>query len=87
VELLSNKYISGPKILYATTLPKESPTWSSIVHAKNALKDGYSWRAGSCSSSFWFCPWRSLGYIGLMVPYIDIPMVPRFLIEQNPIKK
>jgi len=72
VDLLSNKYISGPKILNATAHPKASSTWSSIIHAKYTLKEGYSWRAGSGSSSFWFCPWSSLGYIGLMVPYIDI---------------
>jgi hypothetical protein len=72
VDLLSNRYTSGSKFLYATAHPKDSSTWSSIIHAKNALKDGYSWRAGSGSSSFWFCPWSSLGYIGSMVPYIDI---------------
>ena len=72
VDLLSNRYVSGHKILHATTHAKGSPTWSSIMHAKNVLKDGFSWRVGSGSSSFWFCPWSSLGFIGSFPPYIDI---------------
>ena len=37
-------------IVYATSQPKDSPIWSSIIHAKNVLKEGFSWRAGSGSS-------------------------------------
>lgn len=72
VDLLSNRYVSGHKILHATTHSKDSPTWSSIIHAKNALKDGFTCHAGSGNSSFWFCPWSSLGFLGSIVPYIDI---------------
>jgi hypothetical protein len=72
VDLLSNKYTTGPAILHTNCLPNASPTWSSIIRAKNILKDGFSWRAGSGSSSFWFSPWSSLGYLGTLVPYVDI---------------
>ena len=54
VNLLSNKYVAGHKILQASDSPSSSPTWSSIIKAKNVLKAGYSWRVGSGSSSFWF---------------------------------
>ncbi|CAJ2643293.1 unnamed protein product [Trifolium pratense] len=72
VDLLSKKYTSGPAILHTNGFPNASPTWSSIIRAKNILKDGFSWRAGSGSSSFWFSPWSSLGYLGTLVPYVDI---------------
>jgi len=72
VDLLSNRYVYGHNILHATSHPKDSPTWSSIMHAKNALKDGFTWRAGFGNSSFWFYPWSSLGFLGFIVPYIDI---------------
>jgi len=38
----------------------------------HALKDGFSWRAGSGSSSLCYCPWSSLGLKGSIVPNIDI---------------
>ncbi|GAU41508.1 hypothetical protein TSUD_302460 [Trifolium subterraneum] len=72
VNLLSNKYVAGPEILHSNSHSTGSPTWSSIIHAKNVLKDGFSWRAGSGSSSFWFSHWSPLGYLGTLVPYIDI---------------
>jgi hypothetical protein len=36
------------------------------------LKDGFSWRVGSGSSSFWFTPWVAFGRLGSLVPYVDI---------------
>ena len=54
VNLLSNKYASGHKVLQANASSSSSPIWSSIIKVKNVLKDGYSWRSGSGSSSFWF---------------------------------
>lgn len=72
VEILFDRYVVGPKILQAQTRPSDSVTWSSIMSAKNILKDGFSWRAGSGSSSFCSCPWSSLGFIGSFSPYIDI---------------
>jgi hypothetical protein len=72
VHLLSNKYTGGPALLHANALPNHSPSWSSIIRAKNALKTGYSWRAGSGSSSFWHSNWSPHGLLGTIVPYIDI---------------
>ncbi|XP_024636248.1 uncharacterized protein [Medicago truncatula] len=72
VNLLSDRYVSGPRILLATTHNSASATWSSIIKAKDIIKDGFFWRAGSGSSSFWSCPWSSFGYLGPLVPYIDI---------------
>lgn len=40
VDLLSDKYDDGACLLYATTWPSNSTTWSTIIHAKNYLKSG-----------------------------------------------
>lgn len=72
VDLLSNRYPVGPKILFKITHTTDSPTWSSIIHAKNAIKEGFSWRTGSGNSSFLLCPRSSLVFIGLLSPFIII---------------
>ncbi|XP_039684948.1 uncharacterized protein [Medicago truncatula] len=72
VHTLSNKYVSGPNTLHATINSSSSPTWSSIIKAKNVLQSGYCWRPGSGSSSFWFDTWSSHGFIGSHVSIIDI---------------
>jgi len=72
VNILTSKYSKGPNILHATRTSNSSPSWSSIIKAKNILCNGYQWRAGSGSSSFWFQNWSSHGLIGSLVPIIDI---------------
>ncbi|XP_024634474.2 uncharacterized protein [Medicago truncatula] len=72
VNILSNKYTTGSNILQATCSSNSSPTWSSIIKAKNVLRNGYLWRAGSGTSSFWFHNWSPHGLIGSHVPIIDI---------------
>ncbi|CAJ2635885.1 unnamed protein product [Trifolium pratense] len=72
VDILSSKYVDGPSIFLASNSSSGSPTWSSIIQAKNILKDGYTWRAGSGSSSFWFSHCTKFGRLGTIVPYIDI---------------
>ncbi|PNY04680.1 hypothetical protein L195_g001106 [Trifolium pratense] len=72
VDLLVHKYIVGLTFLRSSIHSKGSPTWSSIVHAKNVLKDGYSWCTGSGSSSFWFSTWSPVGPLEALVPYVDI---------------
>ena len=49
-----------------------SPSWSSNIRAKNVLKNGYNWRAGSGNSSFWFSNRSPHGLLGTLVPIIDI---------------
>ncbi|GAU50504.1 hypothetical protein TSUD_409790 [Trifolium subterraneum] len=72
VDLLSSKYVKGSTFLLSGNNSSGSPTWSSIIQAKNILKDGFSWRAGSGTSSFWSSHWTTLGQLGALVPYIDI---------------
>ncbi|CAJ2646060.1 unnamed protein product [Trifolium pratense] len=72
VDILSCKYVDGPSIFLASNSSSSSPTWASIIQAKNILKDGYTWRAGSRSSSFWFSHWTKFGRLGTIVSYIDI---------------
>jgi hypothetical protein len=72
VSLLSNKYTGGHNTLLASASSISSPTWSSIIRAKNILKEGYTCRISLGSSSFWFSNWNPLGHIGNYVPIIDI---------------
>jgi len=41
VNLRSNKYTGGPNFLHANAHTNSSPSWSSIIRAKNILKNGY----------------------------------------------
>jgi len=72
VHMLSNKYSSGADIFTATSSSSSSAIWASIMRAKNVLANGYSWRAGPGSSSFWFSRWSELGCLGAQTPIIDI---------------
>ena len=72
VNLLPTKYSASSKILHAIATSSSSPSWASIIRTKDILKDGYSWRAGSGSSSFWFSSWCSHGFLCSLVPIIDI---------------
>jgi len=72
VNLLSSKYTEGSHILHANAASSSSPSWASIIRAKDVLKNGYFWRAGSGSSSFWFSNWCSHGHLGSLVPIIYI---------------
>jgi hypothetical protein len=42
VDLFSSKYINGPNFLLSNTPHSSSSTWSSIIRAKDILKDGFS---------------------------------------------
>ncbi|CAJ2628591.1 unnamed protein product [Trifolium pratense] len=72
VNIFSHRYDAGVKILHAINHQGSSSTWSAIIRAKAVLREGFTWRAGSGSSSFWFCPWTVLGCFSKLVPYIDI---------------
>jgi len=61
VDLLSDEYVVGSRLLHATTRSTDSSTWSSIIHAKNSLKAGFSRCADSSISSFSYYPWSTLG--------------------------
>jgi len=54
VHLLSNKYSAKPHMLQAKAHNSIPPTWSSIIRAKDVLKEGYKWKPGNGSSSFRF---------------------------------
>jgi len=72
VSIFSATYLSHTNLLNAATRSSSSPTWFSIIRAKNVLFKGYSWRPGSGSSSFWFSSWSDLDPLGSFVPIIDI---------------
>jgi len=72
VKMLSDKYTSGENIFYATSTSSSSAIWAAIIRAKNVLINGFSWRAGSGSFSFWFNRWSPFGRLGNQTPIIDI---------------
>ncbi|KEH26898.1 hypothetical protein MTR_6g079150 [Medicago truncatula] len=73
VNLLSSIYSNGSNFLFdASAHRNSSPTRSSITRAKNVLKTGYIWRAGSDNSSFWYSNWSTLGALGTQIPFVDI---------------
>ncbi|KAK2409374.1 hypothetical protein QL285_044804 [Trifolium repens] len=72
VNIFSQRYDAGIKILQASDQQGISPTWSSIIRAKKSLREGFTRRADSGSSSFWLYPWSILGCFSKLVPYIDI---------------
>jgi len=72
VNTLSHKYTSGARILNHSTSTPSSIIWNSIIKAKNILKNGFSWRAGSGESSFWSSHWTSFGPLCANVPYVHI---------------
>jgi len=68
VSMFSATYISHTNLLNAATKSSSSPTWFSIIRAKNVLFKGYSWRPKSGSSSFLFSSWSDFGPLGSLVP-------------------
>ena len=73
MNLLSSNYSSGHNFLHTATIQHNcSPSWSSIIRAKNVLKRIYIWRAGSGNSSFWHTNWSSFGKLSTQVPFVDI---------------
>jgi frataxin-like iron-binding protein CyaY len=72
VNIFSHRYDAGIKILQASDKQGSSHIWSSIIRAKAILREGFTWRVGSGSSSFWFCPWSVIVCFSKLVPYIDI---------------
>ncbi|KEH24455.1 reverse transcriptase, putative [Medicago truncatula] len=72
-----------PNTLHATYNSSSSPSWSSIIKAKDILRNGYVWRAGSGCSSFLFNNWSSHGLLGSLVPIIDIHLTVRDVFHFN----
>jgi len=73
VNLLSSNYSCGSDFLFNSSVHRNSsPIWSSIIRAKDVMKNGYTWRAGSCNSSFWYSNWSTHGILSSQVPFVDI---------------
>jgi len=67
VSLFSDIYTAEPSLFHATVNSNNSSTWSSIIRAKNILKNGFVWRAGFGSSSFWFSCFNDFGFLGSLL--------------------
>jgi hypothetical protein len=71
VHILSNKYLGNSSVL---DVPKKngSTTWNSILKARSVLRDGFVFRLGNGTTSFWYSSWTTLGSFASMVPWVDI---------------
>ncbi|XP_057443830.1 uncharacterized protein LOC130735982 [Lotus japonicus] len=49
-----------------------SPFWRSVLRARAILADGYVFRLGCGSSSFWYSNWSPLGLLCNLVPFVSI---------------
>ena len=70
----STSYLTSTPLAprYSITPLLRLATWNSIIKAKNILKNGFSWRAGSGESSFWYSHWTYFGPLCANVPYVHI---------------
>lgn len=71
VTLMKHKYV-GDNPFLDTPKKQGSIVWNSIMKAKGVLRDGYDFRLGNGSSSFWSVPWSSFGKLLDQVWYVDI---------------
>lgn len=71
VNMLLSKYVPNRFVLEAPPR-RGSPVWNSIFKAIKALKEGFKFRVGNGTSSFWFTPWSSLGPLSSQVSFIDL---------------
>lgn len=69
MKLIRHKYVGENQFLDA---PKKSGSvvWNSNMMAKAVLRDGYEYRLGDDSSSFWSAPWSKFGKLSDQVWYV-----------------
>jgi len=71
VQILSNKNLGNSNVLDVPNM-NGSTTWNSILKARLVLRDGFLFRLGNNTTSFWYSFWTSLGTFASMVPWFDI---------------
>ena len=70
-QVLKHKYVKGTTFLDMNKKPGSS-VWNTIMKALFVLKDGFEFRLGDGSSSFWFSNWSTDGKLAVKVPFVDI---------------
>jgi len=71
VHILSNKYLGNSSALDVRK-KNGSTTWNSILKARSVLRDGFVFRLGNSTTSFWYSSWTTLGNFASMVSWVDI---------------
>ncbi|KAJ1417617.1 Ribonuclease H domain [Sesbania bispinosa] len=69
---LSHKYLRGGSILGAKADNSASFIWKGILKAKEALRNGFMMKLGTCQISIWYDDWTGLGKLCDLVPYVHI---------------
>ena len=71
VRLLLGVYGPHDKFLDIPTR-RGSPLWNAILRTRALIQEGFIWRVGEGSLSFWYDDWSGLGPLCLLVPYVHI---------------
>lgn len=71
VSLLRHMYV-GDKFFLDMPITQGSTVWQSIMKAKETLQNGFNYRLGDGSSSFWYASWIKFGKLCEQVLYVDI---------------
>lgn len=72
VRVLSHKYIKGGDIWNIKAKGNISLIWRSILKALETLRQGFQFRIGDGSSSFWYDNWTGLGALCHLVDFVII---------------
>jgi hypothetical protein len=70
-QVLKHKYVKGTSFLDMNK-KSGSSVCNAIMKSLFVLKDGFEFRLGEGSSSFWFFNWSTNGKLAVKVPFVDI---------------
>jgi len=70
VQILCNKYLDNFSVL---DVPKknDSTTWNLILKATLVLRNGFGFRIGNNTTSFWYS-WTTFGTLASVIIWVDI---------------
>lgn len=70
-QVLAGFYLRG-KSIFDPLQRKGSTTWNNILKASKQLADGFFYKIGDGSTSFWYTPWLYKEPLSSLVPFVDI---------------
>lgn len=72
IQVLAAKYLGKNFILDVQAKSNSSYLWRGLLKARDALRNGFSFKLGRGQSSFWYNDWSGLGMLALRVPFAHI---------------
>lgn len=72
MNVLTHKYLGHESILEASAKPNASSPRKGVILVKDELKEGFCFRVGKGSTSFWFEDWSGFGALARRVPFVHI---------------